>query len=90
MMKQGTQRNISRSAPPRITVPQRKILKNLVAGRHWQHGASGMSQHGGFTATLASLVRRGWAAHVATAEGEWDVEITTLGREVLGGIEAVR
>jgi hypothetical protein len=66
-----------------LTVPQRKVLENLVAGRHWQHGASGMSQHGGLAATLASLVRRGWAAHVATAEGEWDVEITALGREVL-------
>ncbi len=84
-MKQGTQRNISRSAPPRLTVPQRKILGNLAAGRHWQDGARGRSQHGGFTATAASLVRHGWAEYVDTHDGFRPLQITENGRAILGG-----
>jgi hypothetical protein len=36
------------------------MLRVLDAGREWNAELSGRSEHGGGTATLWSLVRRGW------------------------------
>lgn len=48
----------SREAKP--TPSQHRVLANLIAGRPGDAHVSGMAQAGGYTVTMASLVRRGW------------------------------
>ena len=58
----------------KMTAAQSRVLQNLVDGRRATYGLSGQSEYGGFAATLASLIRRGWIENG---------EITEAGRQAL-------
>ena len=45
------------------TSAQRRVLTNILAGRHVAHGINGNSAHGGLSNTILSLHKRGWIRH---------------------------
>ena len=64
---------------PKISPAQRQVFLNLSRGLPAASHCRTQSDHGGFTATLRAMVKRGWLT--------WEGELTDAGKQLL---EAIR